>query len=168
MTTDDLIDGIIKREGGFVNDPDDPGGPTCWGITKATLARWRKRRVTTAEVRDLTKDEARAIYRAQYIDQPGFGAFAEPLRLQVVDFGVNAGTAQAARCLQRVVGVSEDGIVGPVTRAAVERVGYDRAALLLWRERVRFYAHLVALRPVQRKFLDGWLNRCWELQPPAR
>lgn len=167
MTTADLITGIIEREGSFVNDPDDSGGPTKYGVTKATLARWRKRRVTTAEVAALTKDEARDIYQALYIDQPGFAGIPEPLLTQVVDFGVNAGTSQATRTLQLVLGVTQDGICGPKTRAAAAKRGAGDVALQLWRARIHFYAHLVAQRPTQEKFIDGWLNRCWELQPKA-
>jgi lysozyme family protein len=167
MTADALIADIIRREGGFVDDPDDAGGATKYGITKATLSRWRQRRVTTAEVAALTVEEATDIYRAQYIDQPGFASLPEPLRAQVVDFGVNAGPAQATRLLQRAVGVREDGMLGPVTRAALAARDLDAVHLDVWRQRVRFYAHLVAQRPTQVKFLDGWLNRCWEMQPGA-
>lgn len=165
MTTDDLIADIIRREAGFVNDPLDSGGPTNWGITKATLARWRNRRVTTAEVQALTREEAADIYRRQYIEQPGFLTLPDPLRAQVVDFGVNAGPAQATRVLQRVVGVTDDGICGPRTLAAVAGCDPEQVALQVWRGRIRFYAHLVALRPTQQRYIDGWLNRCWELQP---
>lgn len=165
MTADDLIADIIRREGGYVNDPLDSGGPTNWGVTKATLTRWRKRRVTTADVQALTQEEAADIYRMLYIEQPGYATLPEPLRTQVVDFGVNAGTAQATRTLQRVLGVIPDGICGPATRAAVAERDAADVALRLWRARVHFYAHLVALRPTQARFIDGWLNRCWELQP---
>jgi lysozyme family protein len=117
VTADELIADILEREGGFVDHPHDRGGPTKFGITKGTLYRWRQRPVTTADVRGLAIDEARDIYRAEYIEGPGFDALPEPLRAHVVDFGVNAGTVQAVRTLQRVVGVKPDGVLGTVTRS---------------------------------------------------
>lgn len=165
MTTDDIIDGLLHREGGYVDHPHDTGGATNWGITRGTLASWRKRAVTVAEVKALTKEEARDIYRVQYIDQPGFSTLPEPLRTHVVDFGVNAGQAQAVRTLQRVVGATQDGILGPRTRAALAALDVAQATRRYWQERVRFYARLVAIRPTQMAFLDGWLNRCFHMQP---
>ena len=166
-TADDLIADIIRREGGYVNDPVDRGGATNHGITRSTLAQWRGRPVTVAEVKALTAEEAAQIYQVQYLDQPGYGTLPEPLRAQVVDCGVNLGQAQATRLLQRVVGVTEDGKLGPKTRAAIAAMDVRAVALGMWRQRVRFYEHLVAVRPSQQRFLDGWLNRCWELQPTA-
>lgn len=165
MTADELIDGIIHREGGFVDHPRDTAGPTKYGITKGTLTRWRDRLVTTADVKALDVDEARDIYRAMYLVDPKFDILAEPLRLQVVDFGVNAGTHQATKTLQRVLGVTADGVIGPKTRAAIDACDPVAAARTFWQERIRFYGHLVAVRPNQLVFLDGWLNRCFELQP---
>lgn len=165
MTIDALIDGIIAREGGFVDHKHDSQGATKYGITKGTLARWRGRHVTVEDVRRMDVGEARDIYRALYIDQPGFGTLPEPLRLQVVDFGVNAGPTQAVKTLQRAVMVPVDGILGPVTRRAIAAADVQAVARKFWQERVRFHAHLAALRPSQFTFLDGWLNRCFELQP---
>jgi lysozyme family protein len=166
MHVDALIDEIIQREGGFVDHPSDRGGPTKYGITKGTLYRWREQPVTTADVRNLDESEARDIYRAQYIEQPGFASLPEPLRTHVVDFGVNAGPAQSVRTLQRALGnVTVDGVLGPETRRAIEAA--DRVVLVrhFWQERIRYYGHLVAVRPNQAVFLDGWLNRCFGMWP---
>lgn len=165
MTVDELIEEVIAREGGFVDHAADRGGATHFGITKGTLSRWRGRIVTTADVRNLDVGEARDIYRALYVSQPGFAELPEPLRTQLVDFGVHSGPAQAVRALQRVLGVTQDGVLGPQTRAALARADVADVARQVWRERVRFLAHLVALRPAQAVFLDGWLNRCFAMQP---
>lgn len=165
MTVEELIEDVITREGGFVDHRNDKGGPTKFGITKGTLARWRGRQVTVADVKGLDVGEARDIYMAQYVEQPGFRDIAEPLRTQLVDFGVHSGPAHAVRALQRVLGLTQDGILGPATRAAIASHGVDRLARELWQARVRFLARLVAIRPTQLDFLDGWLNRCFELQP---
>jgi lysozyme family protein len=165
MTTDELIEEVIAREGGFVDHPSDRQGATKFGISKATLGRWRGRITTTADVRGLDVGEARDIYRVLYVSQPGFADLPEPLRTQLVDFGVHSGPAQAVRALQRVLSVTADGVMGPQTRAALAGADIAQVTRELWQARVRFLAHLVAMRPTQEVFLDGWLNRCFELQP---
>ena len=165
-TVDALIEDVITREGGFVDHAFDRGGPTKFGITKATLSRWRGRAMTTADVKALDAGEARDIYQALYVDQPVFATLPEPLRTQVVDFGVHSGPAQAVRALQRVLGERDDGILGPVTRAALAGQDVTRVAREVWQARVRFLAHVIAVRPTtSTPFIDGWLNRCFELQP---
>ena len=166
MTVETLIDDILQREGGFVDHPADRGGPTKHGITKGTLSRWRGRAMTTADVKALELGEARDIYRAEYIVQPGFLDIADPLRVQLVDFGVHSGPAQAVRALQRVLGVTPDGVMGPVTRAVALSCHAETVARLVWQERVRYLAHVIALRPTtSAPFVDGWLSRCFTLQP---
>jgi lysozyme family protein len=166
MSVETLIDEVIAREGGFVDHPQDRGGATHFGITKGTLSRWRGRVVTTADVRHLDVGEARDIYRAMYVAQPGFTDLPEPLRLQLVDFGVHSGPAQAVRALQRVLGLPVDGVLGPQTRAALAQADMATVTRRVWQERVRFLVHLVAMRPTtSTPFIDGWLNRCFAIQP---
>lgn len=165
MTVEELIEDVITREGGFVDHRHDKGGPTKFGITKGTLSRWRGRMVTVADVKALELGEARDIYLTQYVEQPGFLDIAEPLRTHLVDFGVHSGPANAIRALQRVLGLTQDGVLGPVTRAALAARDLNEVTREVWQARVRFLAHLVAIRPTQIDFLDGWLNRCFELQP---
>lgn len=157
MTVDALIEDVLTR---------DRGGSTKFGITKATLSRWRGRAMTTADVKALDVGEARDIYMVLYVSQPGFLDIAEPLRTQLVDFGVHSGPAQAVRALQRVLGVTDDGILGPVTRAALAGQNVAQVAREVWQARVRYLAHVIAVRPTTSgPFVDGWLNRCFELQP---
>lgn len=166
MTVDALIDEIIDREGGYVDHPSDRGGPTKYGITKATLAQWRERAVTTADVRNLDTGEARDIYRAMFVINPGFDSLPEPLRSHVVDLGVTSGPYQAVRTLQRALGdVVVDGIFGAETRAAIEDANVRHLTRRFWQERVRFYSRIPAIRPTQLAFLDGWLNRCFRMWP---
>lgn len=170
MTADELIDDILTREGGYVNHPADRGGPTNFGITQATLSRWRGHTVSAASVQALTIEEARDILSTEYLEQPGFLHLPEPLRAQVVDFAVTSGQAQAVKNLQGLVGTERDGILGPVTRGAVSAHDPYTLAVRYWQERIRFYAQLAArpakaLRPSQQPFLNGWLNRCFAMQP---
>lgn len=166
MTTDELIEDVITREGGFVDHKADRGSATKFGITKGTLARWRDRHVTVADVRALDIDEARDIYRSEYVIGPGFSDIPDPLRVQLVDFGVHSGPAQAVRALQRVLGVRDDGVLGPKTRAAL--AGRDVAVLArgVWQARVRYLMHVCVVKPTNAgPFVDGWCNRLFELQP---
>lgn len=165
MTVDDLITEIVGREGGWVDDPLDRGSATNHGVTRATLAAWRGHHVTIADVKALTVDEARAIYATQYIDAPGFRHVPEPLRTQVVDFGVTSGQMRAAKLLQRLVGVAQDGVIGSRTDAAIARQDVKDLTRRYWQERVRFYAWIPVRDGTQSKFLNGWLNRCFGMQP---
>lgn len=90
-TIEQILDDILRREGGYVNHPADRGGPTNFGITAQTLGNWRKlgRPATATEVQALTENEASAIYRQQYISGPGFDAITHPALLHLlVDAGV--------------------------------------------------------------------------------
>ncbi len=106
---DTILDEIIRREGGYVNHPDDRGGPTKFGITAQTLGAWRKlgRPATAAEVQALTETEAMAIYRQQYITGPGFDAVTHPGLLHLlVDTAVHSGPKRAVQWLQAALGVT--------------------------------------------------------------
>lgn len=163
MSIDALIDDILVREGGFVNHPADRGGPTHYGITQATLSRWRQQQVTVQDVQALTIEEARAIYRHDYIERPGFLRIPdERLRALLVDWGVHSGPQTAIRALQRVLGVRPDGVLGPVTLAALKtRPAADVYAVVL-RWRGLWLADLLQRDPQQRAFAAGWLRRLME------
>lgn len=148
---DSLIDAIFEREGGYSNLPDDRGGPTNFGITQTTLAKWRGQAVTAADVRALTRDEARAIYRKLYFDDAGLAAFPEALQAQAFDINVNGGL-QA--CVGRLVPR-----FAPSLAALVEQHGPDAANVLLAASRVEYFARICDSRPTQAVFLRGWLRR---------
>ena len=163
MTPNAIIDGILKREGGFVDHPADKGGATNYGITQATLAEWRGRPVSTDDVKQLTEHEAREIYREQYIVRPGFlGIQNDAVRALAVDCAVNHGVKRAVQLLQEAAHVFTDGIFGPNTREAVNRM----TAAVLYRRlcaaRVRLYGQIISKNPSQSVFAAGWANRCAE------
>lgn len=163
METDALIDEILASEGGFVNHPNDKGGPTNHGITQATLAAYRGRPVTLDDVRNLSATEAREIYLRDYVTGPGFDRIQHPLlRYCVVDFGVNSGTGRAARFLQQVAGVRQDGAVGPITLKAVNALDGERAAVRYIARRMRFVARIVGSNRSQAAFILGWTRRITE------
>jgi lysozyme family protein len=156
-----VVDEILRREGGFVNRPADRGGPTNFGITRGVLSVWRNRPVSIDDVRNLTEREAREIYQAKYI-QP-FEFVAEPqLRHLLIDSGVNHGVGRAIQWLQQAVGVSADGKVGPVTRAALLRQPPAAVYTRILRRRVIFYGQIITSNPSQAEFAHGWARRVAE------
>ena len=172
--TDRIVDGLIVAEGGYVDHPADRGGPTKYGITRKTLAAWRRREATAADVRALTEAEARDIYRGAYVTGPGFDRIEDArLRAQVVDAAVLHGPGWAARRLQEVAGVPADGVIGPVTLRAVNsrlreaRFGGRREVAARMEalgnrfaaRRIRKLARIVARDPTQLPFLVGWIGR---------
>jgi len=162
VTADAILDEVIRREGGYVDHPHDRGGPTNFGITMRTLAAWRGRPVTRDEVRDLTEDEARAIYQRQYLSRPGFDQIADPLlRGLLVDYGVHSGPMRAISDLQRAARVTVDGVIGPQTLAAVAAVGAESIRRAVLRARGEYLARLLS-DPSQRVFAAGWLRRLME------
>jgi lysozyme family protein len=127
MTEETIITGVLEREGGdqFTDRATDNGGPTKYGVTAATLGAYRAlgRPATRAEVQALTEEEAREIYRKRFIIAPGFvsaNVAFEPLRVQLIDFGVNSGPARAVRWLQRVLQVPVSGVLDGQTIRALQ------------------------------------------------
>jgi lysozyme family protein len=101
---------VLGAEGGYVNNPADPGGETNWGISR--------RSYPDLDIAHLTWDDAKAIYRRDFWDKIQGDKLPPPLAMIVFDSAVNNGPARAAKWLQRAVGVTEDGIIGPATLAA--------------------------------------------------
>src|SRR5687768_10037499 len=108
---DDLIDGILNNERApkgrpeFTDHPADKGGPTKYGVTQDALASYLGRPVSVMEVATLTLTVAREVYRHEFIVRPGFASLDEPLRTQMVDFGVHSHPRTAIKHLQRALGV---------------------------------------------------------------
>jgi lysozyme family protein len=135
------IEAIIDREGGFASHPKDKGGPTKFGITMPTLARWRKRPVTEDDIRDMQRPEAREIYLSYYIiplaDTPS------ALFPHVADIAVHSGVARAK-----------------ILRDAALKTENPKVELV--KLRLQFLSGLVAKNPSQAVFFKGWVTRCLE------
>ncbi|WP_198666050.1 glycosyl hydrolase 108 family protein [Tropicimonas sp. IMCC34043] len=152
------VDIILGHEGGFNDDPQDPGGATNLGITLATLRSHRGEPVTKDDVRNLTVEEAREIYRTRYWNALRCDELAHGVDLMVFDFGVNAGPGRAARLLQKVVGANQDGMIGPVTVAAAKAV--DPAFIIKRYSELRLeYYKGLSTWP---RFGRGWARRTAE------
>ncbi len=171
MTFDDILADILKAEGGYVNDPNDAGGETNHGITKAVA----RANGYTGPMRDMPQSVALAIYRGKYIIAPGFGLVGNlsmPIAAELVDTGVNMGPATAGRFLQRALNgltsgtLAVDGAIGPATLLALKgflekrgREGERRLLALLNAEQGVRYLELAEGRSQNRTFLYGWLGR---------
>ena len=172
---DDITAEIIRREGGYVNDPDDPGGATKYGVTIHTL-RSIHGAATVEDVKALTVKEAEDIYKRDYFYGPKINKLPEPLQASVYDMHVNAGT-NAIKILQSLLAafdehVSVDGALGPRSIGAVKRT-FDKAGLYLVDaygiERRNYYFRLADNRPTSRKYVRtraggkaGWITRAEE------
>jgi lysozyme family protein len=133
---------VLKHEDGYVNHPADPGGATNLGITAATLAQARGHPVSAADVAALTRAEAAAIYRRLFWNPARSDDLPAGLDHAVFDLAVNSGPGRAARLLQRVLAVAEDGVIGPATLAAAQRAEPRQAIRALQRERLAFLKRL--------------------------
>jgi len=154
------VDLILEQEGGYVNHPRDPGGETNFGITKATA----RAHGYSGSMRSLPKSFARQVYRDAYWDAVSGNELPPGVDLAVFDMAVNAGTSRAAKLLQQVLGVTDDGQIGPVTLAAAQRFG-DFAKLVTVYADVRM-SYYRSLR-TWRTFGRGWAKRAKETNDAA-
>lgn len=161
MTVDEIIEDILRREGGYVNHPADKGGPTNFGITQATLSSFRGCPVSVDDVKKMDKAEARLIYRTQYVDPFAF-VTGPKLRALVVDSAVNHGVSRATIWLQEALGVKPDGIVGPVTERAMIQAQSTVVYRVFLRRRIVFYGTIIKNNPSQAAFAEGWMRRVAE------
>jgi len=172
---------IVRREGGYVNDPDDPGGATNFGVTIHTmqglgLDLTGDGKVDVRDVKTLSRDQAVAIYVKHYFEAPKIGLLPEPLHATVFDMQVNAG-ANAVKILQRLAAMfgaplKDDGVIGPQTAAAVKAAfaaAPDHLVDAYGIERRNYYYRLADQRPASRKYArrqdggkGGWIVRAEE------
>lgn len=154
-TYDEALRELLESEGGYSNHPSDPGGPTNFGITIFDYRLYVNPNGTAADVKAMSADTAKAIYRAKYWHKMRCDELPAGLDYSVFDFGVNSGVSRSAKYLQALVGVDQDGIIGDKTLAAVK--GHN-AAVLIARLNDNRLAFLKALKtwPV---FGKGWNTR---------
>lgn len=116
---------VLTHEGGYADHPADPGGATNMGITRKTLALWRGVSpwwdLPKSEVRALSREEAAKIYEARYWERCRGGSLPAGLDLALFDYAVNSGPARAIMELQRLCATSADGVIGPLTLAALRK-----------------------------------------------
>jgi lysozyme family protein len=177
MKIDPYLDALIEREGGYVNHPDDKGGETNWGITIAVARAFGYH----ARMQDMPRSVAKQIYTERFWVQPHFDQvndYSPLVAEELLDTGVNMGTAIAARFLQRALNVlngqgksypdiTVDGALGKMTIAALRAFLAARGKdghVVLWKmmnaqQSVR-YIEIAEANPSQESFQFGWQAQC--------
>lgn len=166
-----IIDELIEREGGYVNHPADRGGPTKYGITQRTLSDYRGKPASIQDVMDLSKAEAVNIYRNRYLTSVQLHRIHDPyVMILAFDISVLHGPQRAVRWLQKIVGVIDDGVLGPVSEVAINTYEPVRLYNKLLARRLEFFGEIIAHDPelkkakaagfnLQAEFALGWLRR---------
>lgn len=144
---DQCFDKLISHEGGYVNHPNDPGGETKFGISKRAYPQ--------VDIKALTLDAAKAIYKRDYWDRAQCDKLPPPVAYMLFDAAVNSGIGQAIRFLQRAAGVADDGALGPMTLAAVQRMDVEALAGRFLGQRLDFMTKLTTWDT----FGKGWARR---------
>ena len=145
-----------RKMTGYVNDPDDTGGETKFGIAKNANP--------TVDIAKLTYSQAKVIYRKNYWDKCRCGELPERIATHLFDAAVNHGSTTAIKLLQRAVNASDDGVLGPKTIAAIQALPEKQVVYFFIQHRRNFYLRIVERNPSQAKFLKGWFNRLNELE----
>jgi lysozyme family protein len=175
MSIDGIIEAVIGHEGGYSNNPNDPGGATMWGITE----RVARANGYVGAMQDLPRETAKDIYFTQYVKKPGFASvmpLSQVIAAELVDTGVNMGPAVASIFLQRALNalngqaryypdIPVDGDVGPATVAALKsflaKRGPRAEHVMLQALNVlqgEGYIERAEKRPASEDFLFGWLD----------
>jgi lysozyme family protein len=171
---------VLKHEGGFCNDPDDPGGATSYGISLRFLLKRGSLKlgdidgdgdIDIDDIREMSLEDAKNIYYKEWWQKYRYGQIDhQELATKIFDFSVNMGSRQAHKLLQRALRacgmpVKDDGILGARSRAAIRLVtesGRGDALLCALRsEAAGFYRLLAATKRKLAKFLNGWLSRAY-------
>jgi len=154
---------LLKHEGGFVNHPRDPGGMTNLGVTKAVYDKWVGKSSTEAEMRALTPDDVAPIYKKNYWDKCKCDDLPSGADWSVFDWAVNSGTGRAAKAMQKIVGATPDGAIGPKTLEAIADKDPKELVEKMYDQRQAFYERLKTFDTFGR----GWTRRNKETKETA-
>lgn len=154
---------VLKHEGGWSDHPADPGGATMKGVTLANFRRYVEPKATKDDLRKITDAQVAAVYRRFYWDAVHGAELPDGVDYAVFDFAVNSGPARAAKYLQAVVGVVEDGRIGPATLKAVRAKMHATIIHELCDKRVAFLQRLKAWPT----FKNGWTARVKDVRSAA-
>ena len=154
---------ILKNEGGYVDNPKDPGGCTNLGCTKAVWEEWVGHEVSKEDIRALTPSDVMPLYKKRYWDAIKGDDLPDGVDYAVFDLAINSGTGRAAKTLQSVLGVNTDGQIGPATIAALETANPREIATGVCEARLAFLQSL----PTYDTFGKGWSRRVAEVEEIA-
>ena len=147
MTFDTVFDRLIGHEGGYVNNPKDPGGETKWGISKRSYPH--------LIIRDLTREDARQIYLNDFWRKIDADRLPDGVAFQLMDFAINSGIEIAIRYFQRALDVADDGYWGPISQAAADKTSETDMIMRLSAERIDFMTRLSNWPDAGK----GWMRR---------
>jgi len=148
----ECLDLVLKSEGGWVNNPNDPGGETNLGVTKAVWEEYVGHPVTT--MKNLTKDDVAPLYEQKYWRACYGEVLPRGLDFIVFSMGVNAGPGRSVKLLQQSIGCVPDGVIGPTTRSLI--CASNTATLINKFSEVRREYYRSLKKPM---FEKGWLSR---------
>ena len=154
---------VLKNEGGYVNNPADPGGMTNLGVTKKVWESWVGHPVDESAMRALGPQDVSPLYKAQYWDKIKGDDLPLGVDYACFDLAVNSGVGRAAKILQQAVGVTADGAIGPATLVAVESQNPRTLATEICDARLAFLQTL----PTWGTFGKGWGRRVDEVEKAA-
>lgn len=158
MSFDDAFSIVLEFEGGYSDDDKDPGGKTKYGITESVA----RAHGYSGEMKELTLDIAKSIYRKSYWEAAGCDYYPWPLSLYVFDCAVNQGPDPAKKMLQRALSTVQDGVIGQATRRLAAKSNNWHWARFLAYRAIRYYS----TRNFDR-FGEGWLTRLFQLSRMA-
>ena len=154
---------VLKNEGGYVDNPADPGGATNLGCTKAVWEQYIGRSVTKDDIKALTPNDVMPLYKVKYWDTIKGDDLPEGVDYAVFDFAINSGPSRAAQALQSVLSVTVDGQIGSATLRALETANPREVATAVCEARLAFLQSL----PTYGTFGKGWSRRVAEVEQTA-
>lgn len=154
---------VLSHEGGYVNDPRDPGGMTNLGVTKRAWEEWVDHDVSEAEMKALTPKMVKPFYKAKYWDKIRGDELPEGVDYAAFDLAVNSGISRAIKYLQQIAGVPADGILGPKSLEAIKACPADEMIETLCGMRLDFLKRL----PTWTTFGKGWSARVSSVEAKA-
>ena len=154
---------VLKHEGGYVNDPRDPGGRTNLGVTQRAWEAYWNRSSSEEEMRKLTPNIVKPFYKAMYWDKIRGDDLPAGVDYAAYDLAVNSGTGRASKYLQQIAGVTADGVIGPKSLEAIKSCDPEQTVQALCDMRLDFLKRL----PTFETFGKGWSRRVAEVKDKA-
>jgi len=154
---------VLKNEGGYIDNPKDPGGATNLGCTKATWEQYVGHPVTKSNIMALTPNDVMPLYKTKYWDTVKGDDLPMGVDYAVFDFSINSGPSRAAKALQTVLNVNADGQIGPATLSALETSNPRDVATRVCEARLAFLQSLSNYA----NFGKGWSRRVSEVETAA-
>lgn len=156
-----LIPFILKWEGGFVNNKNDAGGATNKGVTLSTFRQYYGSSKTVDDLKRITDDQWNHIFKTGYWDKCKADQIVnQSVANIIVDWAYMSGASTASKKVQKLLGLKDDGIIGPKTISAINSQRDQKKLFFdIQRLRIDYYYKIVANRPANKVFLKGWMNR---------